>query len=88
MNKSIKSKKTVENIQQKPSSKSLSAKQIVKRHMEDKNALITEDDMKNVKIDSSLPSEDDPLLFPLETERPKDAVKDKETTTPWDIINE
>ena len=90
MSKSIKSKKTVENKQQNPSSKGLTAKQIVKRHMRNKNAIITEDDMKNVKIDSSLPPDKahEPLPIPSETERPKDADKDNKMETPWDIINE
>ena len=82
--------KTVENIRQNSFSKDLTARQIVNRHIQGKNDIITEDDMRNVKIDLSLPKDKahQPLPISVDTERPKDADKDNKITTPWDIINE
>ena len=75
---------------QKNSSKGLTAKQIVKRHILDENDVITEDDMTNVKIVSSLPKDKahQPLSISADTERPKDEDKDNKTATPWDVISE
>jgi len=75
---------------QKPTSKGLTAKQIVKRHILDEKDIITEDDMTNVKIDSSLPRDKahQPLPISADTERPKDEDKDNKTATPWDVISE
>jgi len=75
---------------QKASSKGLTAKQIVKRHIKDKTDVITEDDMTNVRIVSSLPKDKahQPLSISADTERPKDEDKDNKTATPWDVISE
>ena len=85
-----KNKKTGVNTGKKPSSKGLTAKQIVSRHIQNKNDVITEDDMMNVTIDSSLPKDKahQPLPITADTERPKDEDKDNRTTTPWDVISE
>ena len=85
-----KNKKTGTKSGKKSSSKGLTAKQIVKRHIRDKNDIITEDDMTNVRIDSSLPRDKahQPLPISADTERPKDEDKDNKTTTPWDVISE
>ena len=74
----------------KPSSKGLTAKQIVKRHIKDKNDVITEDDMTNVRIVSSLPKDKahQPLPISAKSERPKDEDKDNKIATPWDVISE
>lgn len=74
---------------QKKSSTGLTTKQIVNRHIQNKNDKITEDDMMNVKIDSSLPKDaaHQPLPISADTERPKDEDKDHKITTPWDVIN-
>lgn len=89
MNKPPKKEKPANKVQKKSSSKVLTAKQIVKRHIQDENDIITEDDMTNVKIDSSLPKDKahQPLPITADTERPKDEDKDNTTTTPWDVIN-
>ena len=91
-----KNKKTEVKADKKPSSKGskgskgLTAKQIVKRHIRVKDDIITEDDMKNVRIDHSLPKDKahQPLPISADTERPKDEDKDNKTTTPWDVISE
>ena len=76
---------------QKKSSTGLTTKQIVNRHIQNKNDKITEDDMMNVKIDSSLPidSSVQPLPVSDDNERSKneDEDKDNRITTPWDVIN-
>jgi hypothetical protein len=90
MANSPKKETTVNKVQKKPLSKGLTPKQIVKRHIQNENDLITEDDMKNVKIDSSLQSDQahQPLEISSDTERPKDEDKDNKTRTPWDVISE
>ncbi len=85
-----KNKKTEVNPGKNLSSKGLTAKQIVNRHIQNKNDIITEADMMNVTIDSSLPKDKahQPLAITADTERPKDEDKDHRITTPWDVINE
>ncbi len=62
------------------------ASQIVRRHIRDKNDVITEEDIKNVKIDFSIPTEE-PLTIP-DKEHPKDVGKDHPYITPWDVLSE
>ena len=82
------------NQQRKKSPKSTvigkTAKEIVKRHLSDKNDKITEDDLKHVKIDLSIPKDSahKPLPIKETKERPKDSEKDNTTLTPWDVISE
>ena len=85
-----KNKKSGLDTGKKPSSKGLTAEQIVRRKVRDKNTKITEDDMKNVRIDSSLPEDEahQPLPIPSKSERPKDEDKDNKMSTPWDVISE
>ena len=66
------------------------ASEIVKRHRSDKNDKITEDDMKTVRIDLSVPKDraHEPLKIKKGKERPKDEEKDNTTVTPWDVISE
>ena len=84
-----KSKKPEANIPEKSSSKGLTATEMVRKKIRE-NSTITEDDMKNVKIDSSLPKdkEHQPLPISADSERPKDEDKDNKRTTPWDVISE
>lgn len=66
------------------------ASEIVKRHRSNKNDKITEDDMKNVRIDLSIPTDraHKPLKIKKGKERPKDEEKDNTIATPWDVISE
>ena len=66
------------------------AKEIVKRHLSDKDDKITKEDLENLKIDLSLPKDKahEPLPIKNDKERPKDADKDNTITTPWDVISE
>jgi len=66
------------------------ASEIVKRHRSNKNDKITEDDMKNVRIDLSIPQDraHRPLKIKKGKQRPKDEEKDNTIATPWDVISE
>ena len=66
------------------------ANEIVKRHLSNKDDKITNEDLKNLKIDMSLPKDKahEPLPIKNDKERPKDADKDNTITTPWDVISE
>lgn len=66
------------------------AKEIVKRHLSDENDKITEDDLKHVKIDLSVPKDraHKPLPIKKGKQRPKDSQKDNTTLTPWDVVSE
>ncbi len=79
--------KTVENTSQPPAGSKMTAKEIVKRHLKDKNDIITEEDMKNIQIETGLAGEE-PLKIPNTTKRPKDEDKDNQYITPWDTISE
>ena len=74
----------------KQTSKGKTAKEIVKRHLSDKDDKITEDDLKHLKIDLSIPKDKahQPLKIKRGKERPKDEEKDNTTLTPWDVISE
>jgi len=63
---------------------------IVKRHLSDKNDKITDKDFLDLHIDTSIPGDEahEPLPVEEKKERPKDAEKDNETITPWDVISE
>jgi hypothetical protein len=89
MVKPLKNEKTANSVQKKSSPKGQTAKQIVKRHIRDKSDIIKEDDMKNVEIDSSLPTDyaHQPLPITNDDERPKDEDKDHKIETPWNVIS-
>ena len=65
------------------------SKEIVKRHLKNKNDKISEDDLKNLKIDTSIPKDKahEPLPITSNKDRPKDAEKDNTIITPWDVIS-
>ena len=66
------------------------ADEIVKRHLSNKDDKISEDDLKHLRIDLSIPKDKahKPLPIKKDKERPKDSEKDNETITPWDVISE
>jgi hypothetical protein len=87
----LKGEKNTENKNiQKQRAKGKTAKEIVKRHLSDKDDKITNEDFENLKIDLSLPKDKahEPLPIKNDKERPKDADKDNTITTPWDVISE
>jgi hypothetical protein len=77
-------------LPQKNIQKGKTSAEIVKRHLSDKDDKITEDDLKNLHIDLSLPGDEahEPLPIKKNKQRPKDSEKDKDTLTPWDVISE
>ena len=90
-NSSLKGEKNTEyNNRSKRSNQGRTAKEIVKRHLSDKNDKITKEDFDKLKIDLSLPREraNEPLPIKPGKERPKDSDKDNTITTPWDVISE
>ena len=70
--------------------KNKTAKEIVKRHLSDRHDKITDDDLRNLKIDLSIPEDKahEPLPIKKGKDRPKDVEKDNTIITPWDVINE
>jgi hypothetical protein len=86
----INERKKAKDNKQNVTSKGKTAKEIVKRHLSDKDDKITEDDLKHLKIDLSIPKDKAhrPLKIKKGKERPKDEEKDNTTLTPWDVISE
>jgi hypothetical protein len=74
----------------RPTSKGKTAKEIVKRHLSNKDDKITEEDFKHLRIDLSVPKDraHKPLPIKKQKKRPKDSEKDNSTLTPWDVISE
>ncbi len=85
MSKQTKSEKTGEKNTHNSNSGKNSTEALTKRHLKDKNDKITDEDIRNIKIDTNVNSED-PLE--LEEDRPHDVDKDNKTSTPWDVISE
>jgi len=90
-NSSAKGEKNAENNNRsKRNKQGKTAKEIVKRHLSDKNDKITKEDFETLKIDMSLPKgrANEPLPIKPGKQRPKDAEKDNTIATPWDVISE
>jgi len=64
-------------------------KQIMSRHIRDKEDVITDEDFKNLNIGIDVIDETDPpaLDIPNDSERPKDEDKDPKIITPWNLID-
>lgn len=85
-------KKEVKPVKQssgKSKKKGLTAKELVDRHISDKNDVITEEEFKNLVIDVDITSDvaHEPLDISVDPDRPKDEDKDPKIATPWDVIN-
>ena len=96
MSKSIKNasepekkKKSGDKIPQKAGSKGKTAKQVMSKHIQDKNDVISEEDFKNLNIgiETTNDTAHEPLEISEDHERPKDEDKDPKITTPWDVIS-
>jgi hypothetical protein len=83
-------KNQVNGITQKSHSMGKTTGQIMRRHIRDKNDVITEEDFRNLNIDPDIFNEPayQPLQPPGDTERPKDENKDPKVLIPWDIISQ
>lgn len=95
MSKSIKNsesnniKKTGEKVIVKKTTKGKTTKQIMQKHIQDVNDVITEEDFKNLELNLDTPSTETshtPDIADNE-DRPKDEDKDPKIVTPWDVIN-
>jgi hypothetical protein len=74
---------------QKSSYTGRTSRQIMTKHILDKNDMITEDDFNNlnISIDISNDTSHKVLDIPDHKERPKDEDKDPAIIVPWDIIS-
>ena len=63
-------------------------KQVVRKHIQDKNDVITEEDFKNLNISVDIYNDtaQQVLEIPDDKERPKDEDKDPVRIIPWDLI--
>jgi len=64
--------------------------QIMRRHIRDRNDVITEEDFRNLNTGPDISDNPtyQPLQIPIGTERPKDEDKDPKILIPWDIISQ
>lgn len=69
----------------KTSSKGKTTEELTKRHLKDKNDKITDEDIRNIEIETSVKPEE-PLK--LKKKHAHDVDKDNPKSTPWDIISE
>ena len=81
--------KPVEMIPQLSTSKGRTTQQLMRKHIQDANDVITDEDFKNLHLDLELPNDEahQPLIISNNTDRPKDEDKDPKVLTPWDLIN-
>ncbi len=82
-------KKSVEKTPQKSQTVGKTTQQIMTKHIQDENDVISDEDFKNLKLDLELPTDKahQPLEISNDTERPKDEDKDPKVMTPWDLIS-
>ncbi|OSZ77536.1 hypothetical protein CAP36_14245 [Chitinophagaceae bacterium IBVUCB2] len=73
----------------KTGKKGKTAKELMTRHISDEDAVITDEDFKNLNIDVDITSDvaHHPLNISDDKERPKDEDKDPKVKTPWDVIS-
>jgi hypothetical protein len=85
-----KEKETGNQIPQKSGKKGKTPKQVVRKHIRDKNDVITEEDFKNLDISVNVSNDTatEVLEIPDDKKRPKDEDKDPKIVTPWDVISE
>lgn len=88
----VKDEVTGEPIHKKSNQTGKTPSQLMRKHLLDKNNVITEEDFNNLNI--SLDTSDDTsrdippqlLELPADKDRPKDEEKDRSVITPWDVI--
>lgn len=77
------------NPEKKSPKKSKSLKERVKEHLTNKNDVITEEDLKNIKVGED--STDNPETAAETTKEAKEleeAIDEKKQTSPWNILSE
>ncbi len=68
----------------KTSKKALTSEELTQKHLSDPNHKLTDDELKNVRTDLHVAT-DEPEL-PKGDERPHDVDKDHHFKTPWDVL--
>ena len=71
----------------KKNKKSNTPKEMMTRHIQDKNDVISQEEFKDMQVgtDAEVPDVE-PLDLPDDTQRPKDEEKDHTMINPWDVI--
>jgi hypothetical protein len=82
-------KKKMNEISKPSSSTGKTTKQIMRRHMKDKNDVITDEEFRNLNISPDISNDPEykPLQIDDDKERPKDEDKDPAIIVPWDLIS-
>ena len=64
--------------------------ELMQRQLKDKNAVITDEEFRNIMIETDVDAQtsQEPLDIPVEKDRPRDEKKDHTIITPWDVISE
>ena len=83
-------KETDNQSPKKSGKKGKTPKQVVRKHIRDKNDVISEEDFKNldISVDVNNDTANEVLEIPGDKKRPKDEDKDPKTVTPWNVISE
>ncbi len=73
----------------KTQKKGKTAKELVSRHIADEDDVISEEEFKNLNIETEISGDTthEPLDIPENPDRPKDEDKDHKIITPWDAIS-
>lgn len=82
-------KETVSPIHRKSSYTGKTPKEMMRKHIQDKSDVITDEDFYNlnISVDISNDAAHQMLVIRNDKERPKDEDKDPEVVTPWDLIS-
>lgn len=85
----VKEKRSANQVHQQSSYTGKTPRQVMSKHIRDKNDVITDEDFinLNISIDISNDTTHEPLHIPDDNERPKDEDKDPSIVTPWDMIS-
>ena len=87
--KSVNLKKDGAKIPRKRTGKGKTTTEIMHKHIQDINDVITEEDFKNLELelDTPITSTSHTPTIADDENRPKDEDKDGKIVTPWDVIN-
>ena len=83
-----KTKKSVDNIPQDSRKEGKTSRDLMNRHISNENDVITDEEFKNMEIDTSIQADTAHEILEIENDpdRPKDEGKDHPMVTPWDVI--
>ena len=89
-NDPLKKKVTAASNHKKSSYKGKTPGQIMRKHILDKNDIITDEDFEHLNISTDITNDSShvPLELPVKKDHPKDEEKDHTVITPWDVIKE